>query len=314
MNKISFVKVKKSDAENTILTLKKEGKMVKGIRIIKDENYVYIPIDGKVENFEIVEINNYEEREPVITRRAGGYDIIGEIGIIHSRNNGRIHSILDFIIKNNKQVRTVYLDKGVKGDFRLRDLDLLSGPDNPETIYRENGIRLMVNVKKAYFSPRLAMERHILSNNVKDGERIFDMFSGIGPFTVNIGKKCNVSIVANDINPDANLLLKQNVILNKIEEKVETFNEDSYHLIRKMGKFDRIILNNPMNGYSDLDLIGSHLESGGFINVYYLASLSELTERMNEWRSRNFTLVSKRIVHGYAPSVYMFSLTYRNDN
>ncbi|MGP6219755.1 class I SAM-dependent methyltransferase [Caldiplasma sukawensis] len=314
MNKISFVKVKKSDAENTILNLKKDGKMAKGIRIIKDDDYVYIPIDGNVENFEIVEMNEYEEREPPITRRAGGYDIIGEIGIIHSRNGGRIPSILDFIIRNNRQVRTVYLDRGIRGDFRIRDLELLSGPDNPETLYRENGIRLMVNVKKAYFSPRLAMERYIVSNTVKDGERIFDMFSGIGPFTVNIGKKCDVSIIANDLNPDAHFLLKHNVIMNKIDEKVETFNEDSYNLIRRGGKFDRIILNNPMTGYSNLDLIASHLESGGFVNVYYLASLSELTERMNEWRNRNFNLVSKRIVHGYAPSVYMFSLCYRNDN
>ena len=68
------------------------------------------------------------------------------------------------------RLRTVALDKGVKGELRVRDLEVIAGGPGTETTHLEYGIKLLVDPAKVYFNPRLANERSRIASLVRQGE------------------------------------------------------------------------------------------------------------------------------------------------
>ena len=308
---IKHLRVQKNEAQNIIASLRESGELLMNYSITRDDSYIYVPVGEDYDSADLVVMEREETRRNFPKGHAGGFDHIGDIAIIHGRNGGRVESIKDFIIKVKPGIRSIYLDNGIKGEHRLRDLELLHGEDNPETMYRENGLRFKVNVKTAYFSPRLSTERFLLSRRIKDGERIFDMFAGIGTFSINLAASAACNIVSCDINPDAYALMKENIGLNRIKGTVEPINDDSYRVIGELEMFHRIVMNNPMLKYRDLDLIIKHICQDGILNIYYIETVEGIGEVMNQMESMGMVLQVKRIVHGYSRNMFMFSLEYR---
>jgi tRNA (guanine37-N1)-methyltransferase len=52
------------------------------------------------------------------------------------------------------------------------------------------------------------------------------MFSGVGPLAISAAKKVKY-VYANDINPNAVGYLERNMVLNKLEKKIEVLTETS---------------------------------------------------------------------------------------
>ena len=71
-----------------------------------------------------------------------------------------------------------YQSSDVEGDFRTRTLELVAGDNRTETEYKEFGCRFVVDVEKAFFSPRLSTERERIASLVQDGEIVINMFGG----------------------------------------------------------------------------------------------------------------------------------------
>jgi len=92
-------------------------------------------------------------------------------------------------VKNAKSI--FYQSSSVEGEFRTRDLEIIAGDDKTETEYKEFGCRFIVDVRKAFFSPRLSSERIRIAELVNDGEVIVNMFGGIGMFSIIAAKKKN---------------------------------------------------------------------------------------------------------------------------
>ena len=148
-------------------------------------------------------------------------------------------------------------------------MEFLSGEDDSVTIHKEHGARLKLDVKEVYFSPRLATERKRVMENVKDGEKILDMFCGIGPFPIVIARNKNVDIIAVDINEEAIRYLNENIKLNKLKGNIETKCGDIREVSKSFNmKFDRIIMNLPGLAYTFLDIAVDLIEDGGIINYY----------------------------------------------
>ena len=151
----------------------------------------------------------------------------------------------------------------------MRDLEFLAGTDNSITIHKEHGARLKLDVKEVYFSPRLATERKRVMESVKDGEKILDMFCGIGPFPIVIARNKNVDITAVDINEEAIKYLDENIKLNKLKGNINTYCGDVREVSKSFNlKFDRIIMNLPGLAYTFLDVAFNLIEDGGIINYY----------------------------------------------
>ena len=262
-------------------------------KIIHNGDFVYFPLlEGvEVEEETVSLIPEKNERKPTPRGHSGAFDVIGDIAIIRERKDGNITKIIEFIKNTRKNIRAIYIDHGVEGEFRLRNLEFVHGEDNPETIHRENGIMLWLNVKSVYFSPRLATERMIIAGKVSEKENILDMFCGVGPFTITIMKNHNVSVLALDKNPDAIQALEKNYSLNKIKGNLKTKVCDSWKEIENIHNMDRIIMNNPTSRKVDFELIRNSLKMNGTVNFYEINSTEGIAERMESFRREGFNLL-----------------------
>ena len=280
------VKVPLKELNNTRIKLMENNLMNMEYKIKAEKEYGYIPIDDDIDGYEIVDIDlepmkkvphNFSEllkdelTDEEIENLRTSFDTIGEIVILEIPDDlvDKKQIIGDAALKFTKR-RSIYMKKSaIKGTTRIRDLEFLSGVDDSVTIHKEHGARLKLDVREVYFSPRLATERKRVMQSVENGEKILDMFCGIGPFPIVIAKNRKVDITAVDINKSAIKYLNENIRLNKLEGHITTYCGDVREVSKSFKmKFDRIIMNLPGLAYTFLDVAFDLIEDGGIINYY----------------------------------------------
>ena len=291
------IKVPLKQLNNVRIKLMEKGLMNMDYRIKACENYGYIPVNKNIGEYELVDIelekmkktpHNFSQllendlNDDEIERLKTSFDTIGDIIILEIPDELIDKKLLigDAVLKFSKR-KSVYMKKSaVKGTTRVRELELLSGEDNPITIHKEHGVRLKLDVSKVYFSPRLATERKRVMESVKNNENILDMFCGVGPFPIVIARNKKVNITAVDINSEAIKYLNENIKLNKLKGNITPHIGD----IREVSgsfklKFDRIIMNLPGLAYTFLDVAINLIEDGGIINYYEFSDTYETGEK-----------------------------------
>lgn len=201
------------------------------------------------------------------------FDQIGDIIIIRIPDvllpkSGIIgRTLLDRI----KPVRSVYRQSSdVRGDHRIRDLELVAGHDSTLTEYRENGCRFLVDVREAFFSPRLSTERLRIAGQVQDGETITNMFAGIGMFSIVSAKMARCTVYSIDINPQATEMCRRNISLNKMPGRVIPVCGDAADVIRDglADSSDRTLMLLPERSDEFLESAIQATKSGGTIHYY----------------------------------------------
>jgi tRNA (guanine37-N1)-methyltransferase len=203
------------------------------------------------------------------------YDIIGDIAIIrvHKLLEPKVHLIAEAIMKTHKRVKTVLLQTGpVSGEFRLRDLRWIAGENKTETVHKEFGCMFKVDLKQAYFSPRLSYERMRIARLVKPNEIGVNLFAGVGCFSLIMARFSEVDKVFSiDINPVAVRYMKENILLNKLVGRVIPLLGDAKEIVeqRLRGVADRVLMPLPERAFEYLDYALMALKpSGGFIHYY----------------------------------------------
>ena len=203
------------------------------------------------------------------------FDIIGDVVILEIPENlEKYEDTIGEAALNFTKRKAIYMKKSaVQGIIRTREIKHIAGENISETIHKEHGVRLKLDLKDVYFSPRLATERLRVANQVNNGETILDMFAGIGPFPLLIAKNKETKIFAVDINPLAIEYMKKNIQLNKLKGEIipilGDINEVAMEKFIKEGiKFDRIIMNLPGTSAEYLDLAISCIKNGGIIHYY----------------------------------------------
>lgn len=179
------------------------------------------------------------------------FDVVGDIVLIklprelepHQAEVGRA------LLQANKAARTVLLDRGVRGEARVRQVECIAGEPRTATEHTEYGARFRVDLAKAYFSPRLATEHQRVAEIVQAGEVVLDMFAGVGPFAVLIARQGKAQrVYAVDSNPDAVKLLEENARLNKVQDRVAPVLADADTFARGLaGRCDRVVMNLPQS-------------------------------------------------------------------
>ena len=163
-----------------------------------------------------------------------------------------------------------YQSSPVEGDFRTRQLEIIAGENKTQTEYKENGCRFIVDVEKAFFSPRLSTERERIAGLVKEGEVIINMFGGVGMFSLLAAKDTSCTVYNIDINPIAAELCKENILINKLKGEVISLNGDATQVINEKlsGKADRILMLLPERSDEFLDSALVGLKDNGIIHYY----------------------------------------------
>jgi len=255
------------------------------------------------------------------------FDVVGTICLVklHPDIESYGQRIGDAILATHSSIDGIFQDKGVTGEFRVRNLHHLAGEPGTTTTHTEYGLRIIVDVKEAYFSPRLAAERYRVASlvsrssgacdqdDVQPGP-ILDMFAGVGPYALAIARRHPETIVhAIDINPRAVDLMRRNIDLNKIEN-VTPHCGDSRVIVRSLARtirFNRIIMNLPHDALDFLHDAMCAIDSG-MIHLYSICAPDDLQEREAEIRSNvkgTHTRVSidSKELKGYSPTDMVYS-------
>ncbi|MBI3638853.1 MAG: class I SAM-dependent methyltransferase family protein [Thaumarchaeota archaeon] len=203
----------------------------------------------------------------------GAFDQIGDIIILRIPDSlvSKKEIIGKVLLEKVKTAKSVfYQSSPVSGDFRTRKLELLAGENKTETEYKEYGCRFIVDVEKAFFSPRLSTERDRIANLIQDGEIVINMFGGVGMFSIIAAKKKKCMVYNIDINPNATRLCEQNINLNKLVGKVESITGDATKIIEEKltGIGDRILMLLPERSDEFLDSAIKATKKNGIIHYY----------------------------------------------
>jgi len=260
------------------------------------------------------EVEAFSELEKLKDERPSSFDVIGHVAIIEipERLKRKKKLLAKVIMSLNKHIRTV-LEKASerKGIYRIRKYRFLAGEKNFETIHKEYGCLFKLDPTKVYFSPRELTERQRIASQVKENEVVMVMFAGIAPYAIQIAKKQpNVKeVIAIEINPIAVKYARENVVLNKVQEKVRVIEGDVREKCEEFyGKCDRVVMPLPKGAEDFLDIAVNCLKEEGYIHFYNWGSepnIFENAEKIVEERlgemGVEYRIVNKRKVLPYAP-------------
>lgn len=147
------------------------------------------------------------------------FDNIGTIAILEVPEDleSKEKLIADSLMKINSRIKTVLKKSGIhEGEFRTQKLQFLAGENTKETVHKENGVSIKLNVEDVYFSVRSSNERARVASLVKPGESVLVMFSGCAPFVCTISKNSKAGVVFGvELNPIAHKYALENIKLNK---------------------------------------------------------------------------------------------------
>ena len=211
------------------------------------------------------------------------FDMVGDLAIfsdIPKELKNKEKAIAEALLKLNKHTKVILKKtKKYSGKFRTPKLKILAGENRKETELKENNISLKLNPEKAYFSVRLATERGRINKLVKPNESILVMFSGVGPYSINIAKNAKPKeIYSIEINPDACEYQKENIITNKVSN-IKLFKGDVKTIVPKLKKkFDRILMPLPRGAEYYLNTALKASKKGTIIHFYDFLHESEFSK------------------------------------
>ncbi|MDI9608938.1 MAG: class I SAM-dependent methyltransferase family protein [Candidatus Verstraetearchaeota archaeon] len=336
-------KRKGEDVRRTIIAL---GLLDRTRKIISEGDSVYFPVTRRPEPHEIEVISKAGEifvesrRLPDVSPSCPksvkeflqglipqnalrslpkSYDIVGDIIVIERllpEAEPYRKEIAEALLRVHKNAKTVLIKAGkVDGPYRIPLLDLLAGEDRRETVHSEYGVRLRVDLSKAYFSPRLGYERNRVASLVRDGETVVDMFAGVGPFSIMIAKRHRSRVFAIDINPDAVEMMQYNLSLNRLKGEVIPICGDASALSSRLrDTADRVIMNLPAQSLDFLDAARQLLKrSGGVVHIYLFSGSPPIESAVRKFAERasnvgEYELMNCRAVKPTAPKEWIVSI------
>ena len=277
------IRVPKSEGEPVRRRLLEEDLLDPDHRIGSEEGDLLIPVTGPVDGYSLEEhelrpvdrpVGDYRHlldlSEPLQEQLPIAFDVVGDVGMIKIPEplQPYRHDIGRAMMQANRTLRVVFEDGGVKGDLRVRDLDLIAGSGSSETVHREFGARMHTDPAKVYFNPRLAGERHRVASLVEDGETVIDMFGGVAPFGVQICRTARPKVSYSiDLNPEAERFALMNRKDNRADALVP-ITGDAEVVVPALPMADRMIMNLPQIADRFLPLALGHLNPGGTVHMY----------------------------------------------
>ena len=334
------LKVGTSEAERVRRELLKKDLLDLNIRVRSQGRYILFPLndqeDENVSGMGEVVITEMEQvkRHPrsykdllkmpseLHEKLPSSHDIIGDVCILKLpiELEPYIGDIGKALLEVKKNIRVVALDKGVKGDFRIRDIEVIAGDPDLETTHVENNLRFKLDPSRVYFSPRLATERARVAKMITGG-RVLDMFAGVGPFSLNCSRHGKPDeVIGIDLNPDCIDYFRNNIRLNSASDIVEAYLGDACEAPIGMGPFDVVIMNLP---HGSIDFLSTALQimDEGRIHLYSIVDMMEVKSVITEITGssdgfeKKLEIFGMREVHNYSAtqSMMAFDIIVKRD-
>ena len=112
---------------------------------------------------------------------------------------------------------------GIDNTYRNFTLEILAGVDNTCVETRENSCTFRFDFAKVYWNPRLGTEHERVVKLLHERDVLYDVFAGVGPFSVpGVTVRKVSAVLANDLNPDSyRCLVENHRINNKSKTKLK---------------------------------------------------------------------------------------------
>ncbi|MDD4498493.1 MAG: class I SAM-dependent methyltransferase family protein [Methanosarcinaceae archaeon] len=244
------------------------------------------------------------------------FDVIGSVAVISIPEELRAFKkeIAETLVSKRKNVRTV-LNKVSKleGDHRVAGFELLLG-NSTKTLHRENGYVYALDVESVFFNPRLYSERERVTAGISPSENVLVPFAGVGPFVLPAAGR-GAKVLALEINPGACACLRENIRLNRLEDRVSVIMGDAETLpwLLKGGKgpgsensgflFDRAIVPTPYGPDHFLGKVSQCVKKGGYIHYYTFKPAEQLPPLVEEYENMGFEVSFYRRCGNVAPGI-----------
>jgi tRNA (guanine37-N1)-methyltransferase len=277
---VPCVRVRRAEGERTRRELAEADLIADGYEITVEDGWLYIPVidsEAVPEEFALV-AREAPDRETQTTPADllgfdPSYERLGDIVILDEDDPERAARMARAVVESDLPVETV-LNKAskVKGETRVRDWEVLEG-ESTETVHREYGFEYALDLAAVYFSPRLATERHRVTEQVGGDEHVFDMFAGVGPFVVPAAAR-GAEAVGVDINERAVEYLRENAGRNDVAERMTAVVGDVRDIVADAeydGWADRIVMNLPHSAEEFLDTAVSLANEECVLHYYDIA-------------------------------------------
>lgn len=191
------------------------------------------------------------------------------------------------VVADSLNVKRVARMGEVQGEYRKSGVELLFG-ENDWVVRREHGIDFGYNFTQCMWSAGNVTERGRIANENHEGERILDLYAGIGYYTLPFlsegargpsGERGNgrgaAHVVACEWNPDAIRALKWSLDANNLVECCTILEGDNRNL-QLNPEFDRVNLGLLPSAEEGYPIALQALKSeGGMLHVHGLAKGGE---------------------------------------
>ena len=294
--------VAKHDVDVAIASLQDEGVHDDSRRLVEyDEETVAIPITAPPSDTRIRDVIEQIDPEPrvvdlptvlrergfseaEISRAPGSWAVIGDVILVRFGDCERREAVADALLELHRGADTVVARGRVSGEYREPEIEVVAGSGDTETVHTEHGTRYAMDLAKVMFAPGNKAERARMGDFAEPGERVLDMFAGIGYFTLPMAR-AGAQVTAIEKNPTAFQFLSENTRLNEVEDRVELLLGDCREVVPirvDAGQtYDRVV----MGYYDAVDYLGpalSALEPGGTIHMHEATPEAVLWERPTE--------------------------------
>jgi tRNA wybutosine-synthesizing protein 2 len=255
-----------------------------------DDETVVVPVTARPETVGVREVVTKEGPERFRTladhleargwtadeldRAPGSWAIIGSVVLVDPGDAPRHEELGEALLSLHANADTVLARHGIEGRHREPDVTVIAGVGETETIHTEHGTQYALDLSQVMFSPGNKAERARMQEVVEPGERVFDMFAGIGYFTLPMAQG-GAQVTAAEHNPAAFRFLLENAMLNEVSDAIDAYRADCRTVETTA---DRVVM-----GYYDaheyLDAALAALEPGGVVHMHEATPEARLWER-----------------------------------
>ncbi|MDK2891065.1 MAG: tRNA wybutosine-synthesizing protein 2 [Methanoculleus sp.] len=232
------------------------------------------------------------ERE---TYRGRGYHLVGDVAVVHG--DAPTDEELAAIVEHCRP-RGVVRVKGFLSEMRIPRVEILYGTAG-EVRHREQGCTFILDPTRVMFAQGNRTEKARIAALVRPGERVADMFAGIGYFTIPAARS-GATIHAMEINPIAFEYLKRNIMANRVRGRVTAEPGDCRDLLS--GVYDRVLMGH-FDAPSMLADALAHVRDGSVLHVHSIGDGSEMIQKEVADAGFSATVTSRR-VKKYGPHAW----------